>query len=115
MHMDAEEHCVPRISHGPGCCQVHLLHFHNIPSISPPGTEYDGINSIYRKHCTGLETEMTDGPGPCPAVAPPASPQRGGPRMLYIDTINSNMTLSFPSLTVATRPMTPPEEIVNEC
>jgi hypothetical protein len=32
--------------------QVQLLQFHDIPFISAPGHEPDGLNTLYRKHCT---------------------------------------------------------------
>ena len=32
--------------------QVQLLQFHDIPCISAPGHEPDGLNTLYRKHCT---------------------------------------------------------------
>jgi len=74
--------------------QVQLLQFHDIPCISAPGHEPDGLNTLYRKHCIssmeiGDETRRRTCPKyePCPAVAPPTPPRHTGPKMVYVDTV----------------------------
>jgi hypothetical protein len=99
-----------------------LLHAHHLTIISAPGHEPDDLNQDHRQHSQGSsrDPDLDHGPGEAapaqqaavhrrllhsclpPSNVPPQLPLGSQPKMIYVDTLNSNMTISFPSLQVTT-------------
>jgi len=109
-----------------------LMRCHEIAIISAPGHEPDDVNAQHRRHPQGENRHrygvarreealrgFGDGGGavpnptalerisvqhpPPPVTAPPHIPPDAQPKLIYVDTLNSNMSISFPSLKVTAR------------
>ena len=109
-----------------------LMRCHEVAIISAPGHEPDDVNAQHRRHPQGEDHDSHDvarseealrcrgcGGGsvpnptthprktvrhpPPPVIAPPHIPSGAQPKLIYVDTLNSNMSISFPSLKVTAR------------